>query len=424
MMRLSMIALATALLAWPALAQTGDTAAFADATTTHAPAAPDLHALDAAFGDYDGDGDLDVAVAVEYGVNRLYLNEGKGKLRWAKGALGHVVHDSEHVRAADFDGDGRLDLVFVVEDGAYHQLFLGRAGGRFVEASDRLPERSEGNALAVGDVNGDGRPDIVVGNSAEKGGSARNFLWLNDPRRPGHFIDASADLPTAADDAAQGIALADLDHDGDLDMVVANQTPLNRLLLNDGKGRFTDASGRLDQRVPTETREVHVFDANRDGRPDILFLNLTSNNKGWDKDPQSRLLIQQADGHFRDESAARLPQHRFSSWGAQIIDFDGDGDGASDIVVAAIQVPGFVPEQLRAWRNDGSGRFADVTLAAMPATAVGRSWSMARGDLDGDRRDDLFVGAWGTQARLLLSDKQAVKAAQPAMPRLGQPATP
>ena len=413
-----LIALTAALLAGAAQAQPKPGPAFADATATHVPADAELHALDAVFGDFDGDGDLDVALAVENGANRLYVNEGKGKLRWVKGALGNTVHDNEHVRAADFNRDGLLDLVFVAEDGANHQLFLGRAGGRFEEVSDRLPANSEGNALAVGDVNGDKLPDIVVGNSAENGGVARNFLWLNDPARRGFFLDASANLPTPAGDEAQSIALADFDKDGDLDMVIANQSPTNRLLLNDGKGRFSDATARLERSVPTQTREVQILDANRDGRLDILFFNITSNAGAYDRDPQARLLIQQADGRFRDETKVRQPQHSFSAWGGQVIDFDQDG--ATDIVIGAVQVPGFVPMQLRAWRNDGQGRFTDVTLAAMPNSVIGRNWSMAVGDLDGDKRDDLLVGAWGTQARLLLTDRAPVLAAQ-ARPKLGQP---
>ncbi len=120
--------------------------------------------------------------------------------------------------------------------------------------SDRLPAKSEGNALAVGDVNSDKLPDIVIGNSAEKGGVAHNFLWLNDPRNPGHFIDASKNLPTPAGDEAAKVVLVDIDKDGDLDLAIANRTPTNRLLLNDGRGRFADASARLGKSVPTRTR--------------------------------------------------------------------------------------------------------------------------------------------------------------------------
>lgn len=376
-----------------------DAPMFTDATATALPAAAQLHALDGVFVDVDRDGDLDLAVAVEGDVNRLYLNNGKGRFTWRQGAFGAEAHDSEHVRTADFNGDGWPDLAFVAEDDKAHQLFLGGPGGRFTDASDRLPGRSEGNGLAVGDVNGDGLPDIVIGSSGAAKGDGQELLWLNDRARPGHFIDATAThLPQVRDDT-QGIALADLDDDGDLDMFVANERPPSRLLLNDGRGRFTDASRLLDLKGPMETREAHVFDANGDGRRDILLLNLTSNAQGWEKDPQARLLIN--DGRrFVDETAARLPANRFSSWGGEIVDFDHDGH--PDLLVGAIGVPGFEPMQVRAWRNDGKGRFRDVTATAMPAEISGRAWSMAVGDVNRDGVDDVFIGGWGTQARLLL----------------------
>ncbi len=378
------------------------TTLFTDVTATHVPADAELHALDAALLDADGDGDLDVAVAVENGANRLYLNDGTGKLSRTPGAFGSIAGDNEHVRVADFNGDGHLDVVFVAEDTEQHNLFLGDGKGGFTRASERLPATSQANAVAVGDVNGDGLPDIVVGNTTEgKEGVAQPFLWLNDRARPGWFIDASTSHLPAIDVQAQGIVLADLDGDGDLDMAIASQDPINRLLLNDGGGRFTDVTERLGKQVPTETREVHALDANGDGRLDLVFFNLTSNNRDWDKDPQTRLLINQGNARFKDETRTRLPTHRFSSWGGSVVDFNEDGH--PDLVVSAIDVPGFVPLQVRAWQNDGKGNFSDVTAKVIPAATVGRSWSMARGDLDGDGKQDLFIGGWQSQARLLLS---------------------
>lgn len=384
------------------LAVLGDTSAsassvFVDATATHVPRAPDLHALDAAFVDVDKDGDLDVILAVEGDVNRLYSNDGKARLTWRQGAFGKVAHDTEHVLSADFNRDGVADVMFIAEDDQVHQLFFGDGKGGFADVSERLPARSEGNGFAIGDVNGDGSPDIALGNS---GKGARNFLWLGDPARPGYFIDATQTNLPAVNDATQDIALADLDGDRDLDMVVANEVPPNRLLLNDGRGRFTDASDRMVLPVPLHTREVHVFDATGDGKPDILFLNLTSNAGKRERDPQARLLVNDGRGRFIDDSAKRLPENVFSAWGGMVVDFNDDDH--ADLIVGAIEVPGFEPLQARAYANDGKGYFKDVTADVMPATVVGRSWSMAVGDLNGDGKHDVFIGGWGTQARLLL----------------------
>lgn len=391
-----------------------------DATLPNVPVAPALHATDSVFIDVDHDGDLDVVVSVEHGVNRLYRNDGGGKLTYVPDAFGTRMHDSEHVRAADFNGDGHMDVVFVAEADEYHQLYLGDGKGGFVDASARLPAHSQGNGLAVGDVDGDGLPDIFIGSTGEAGGGkevpAKNLLFLGDPRRPGYFIDASATHLPQANDQTEGAVLADMDGDGDLDLVLASPSQPNRLLVNDGKGRFKDESHRLELKVPMETREVHVLDVNGDGRLDIVFFNITSNNAGWEKDPQTRLLVNDGKGNYRDETAARLPAHTFSSWAGTVVDFNGDG--APDLLVGAIQVPGFVPLQPRTWQNDGKGNFKDVTLSVLPGVTVGRSWSMGRGDLDGDGKDDVFIGGWGTQARLLLSDIEKHRASLPPVPKL------
>jgi hypothetical protein len=249
----------------------------------------------------------------------------------------------------------------------------------------------------VGDVNGDGRPDIVVGNTGDAG---QNLLWLNDPDRPGHFIDATASNLPQENDQTQGIVLADVDNDQDLDMVVGNEVPPNRLLINDGSGRFSDASERLDLPVPLHTRQVLAFDATGDGRSDIVYCNLTSNGGAWEKDPQTRLLVQAEDGRFIDETGPRMPGNNFSTYACTNVDADDDGD--QDLILSTIEIPGFNPLPVRAYANDGRGHFTDVTADVMSDETAGRNWGTDVGDLDGDGMEDLFIGGFGTQARLLL----------------------
>jgi hypothetical protein len=323
-----------------------------------------------------------------------------------------VEHDNEEVELADFNDDGHLDAVFIAEDDGGHEFYLGRGDGSFRDVSDRLPARTIANDVEVGDLNGDGRPDLFVSNTGDYGSEdddqpewrtvQQNFLWLSDPERPGHFQDATDRLPDV-DDASQDAKFGDLDGDGDLDIVVGNEVPPNRLLINEGDGHFSDQSDRLDLPVPLETREVVLFDANGDDALDIVFANLTSNAGPWRKDPQARLLINDGSGHFTDETAQRLPTNVFSSYDAGHLDFDGDGD--QDLVLCAVQIPGFHPLQVRAYRNDGTGHFADVTGTVMPEKTVGRGWDVEVGDVNGDGALDVFIGGWDTQVRLLLGQK-------------------
>jgi len=384
----------------PLRAQKNETAWFNDVTATHVPLDGDEHALDVAFLDVDGDHDLDAILALESEPNRLYLNDGKGKFTWKKDAFAAEKHDSEHVRIADFNKDHIADIIFVAEDDQTHEYYLGKGDGTFTNVSDRLPAKSEANGLDVGDVNGDGLPDVIVGNSGSK---AQDFLWINNPEKPGYFIDRTTDGLPAAEDQTQAVKLADLNGDGSLDMVVGNEVSPNRLLFNDGKGKFTEHPEKLELLVPLHTRDVLMFDANGDGHTDILFVNLTNNGGQWDKDPTARLLINDGKGNFKDETAKRIPAQKLSSYSGTIIDFNHDG--YPDIILSAIKTPPFEAAQVQALQNNGKGIFANVTPQVIPGTTVCRGWGIAVGDVNGDGVLDMMIGGWGSQVRLLLGKR-------------------
>jgi hypothetical protein len=80
---------------------------------------------------------------------------------------------------------------------------------------------------------------------------------------------------------------------------------------------------------------------------------------------------------------------------------DADDDGDQDLILSTIEIPGFSALPARAYANDGSGNFTDVTAEVLPDGVAGRNWGTDVGDLNGDGIEDLFMGGFGTQAHLL-----------------------
>lgn len=287
-----------------------------DLATSGLPTLGGTRNMDAASVDVDRDGDLDIVVAREFLTNVLYLNLGGGVFSNASDArLPRTGFDSEDVAVGDFDGDGDPDLAFAAEDDARLELWLNDGTGRFADASSRLPASGVSNAVVAVDVDRDGDLDLVFGRRGQ------NFLFLNDGA--GNFTDATASHLPPDGATTHDVEAGDVDGDGDPDLVVGN-IGRPRLLLNDGTGRFADATdGRLPATAGNEyTREAELVDLDGDGDLDLYLANVSFGGAN----PQDRILLNDGAGRFTDVTATHRGGDGASTLDAEFVDLDGDGD--------------------------------------------------------------------------------------------------
>ncbi len=355
---------------------------FENVSDTHMPQPPLLvQSKDAKPADVDGDGDLDLLIAHEYRANVLLINDGTGRFaNESSSRLPQLDRDSEDIVTADFDGDGDLDVLFVSEDDEENEFYLNNGDGTFSDERRIIATRGITNGVASADVNNDGRTDIVFGNGRQ------NRLLINDGA--GGFRDETDLRMPIISDVTQDLEFGDVDEDGDLDLLVANEDH-NRLLINDGTGVFSDESkNRLNYRdQPEETREGDFGDVDGDGDLDIVFANVNFRRVG---DPQDRLLINDGNGRYSDETTTRLPASDDYTMDADFVDIDSDGD--LDLVTAGLIVDkGLVAIPYRVYENDGTGVYTDATSKYFDEDIVGVGTDIEAADFNGDNRLDLFL---------------------------------
>jgi hypothetical protein len=192
-----------------------------------------MYTFSCAFGDADGDGDLDLAVACgeSYNTrsekNRIYYNTG-GVLDSLPGWMTQQAGYSYDVTWADCDNDGDLDLVFANERGPNH---IYRNTGTTIETSPIWASTDPSqfaNSLFVADVNNDGWLDLAVSDNNQTGGTGRFKIYLNS----NGTMSSTPFWSSAFSGYGSGIALADIDNDGDRDLVTGGWWQPCRIYLN------------------------------------------------------------------------------------------------------------------------------------------------------------------------------------------------
>lgn len=269
----------------------------------------------AVAGDFDNDGWTDIYVS-NYGKNRLYRNNHDGTFTDVAEKAGVAVDSwSTGSTWGDYDGDGKLDLfvpgyIHVASAGLSTKpasrtshiafctfrgvdvmcgprglkgepdhLFHNNGDGTFTDTSIKAGVADApgyyGLASLFIDVNGDGKPDLLVADD-----STPNYLYIN--KGDGTFEDASfvsgyALNESGAETASMGIAAGDLNHSGNIDIYHTTfSDDYNPLYVNDGHGNFSDVAhqfGIAEATIPFLGWGTSFFDYDNDGWPDLFVVN-------------------------------------------------------------------------------------------------------------------------------------------------------
>jgi hypothetical protein len=278
--------------------------------------------VDLALGDLDQDGDLDVAVANHETLYlTLLLNDGSGGLEPAdQSPLSVDIGPHPHaVLASDLDLDGHLDLLVDDRVGESIIVLHGLGAGAFAQSATRIAVGGDPyRGMALGDLNGDGRSDLVTPNRSEiavvLGTSDTDF---GEPRT------ISADRPFA-------VAIGDLNGDEALDLILATEPGTVRVHRGDGKGFFSSDTW-FEMEMPSGAKGIAVGDFNADGRSDAAIQNFSTSGV---------LILLGAEEEIRTSEVAGGE----NPWGLAVADLNADG--RDDLVVL-----------------DYSGRAARVYLA-------------------------------------------------------------
>ncbi|MEC7752810.1 VCBS repeat-containing protein [Roseivirga sp. UBA1976] len=262
---------------------------------------------------------------------------------------------------------------------------------------------TEGPALAIADVDGDGLEDIYLGGAKDQPAE----LWLQQPN--GQFkrkLAAIFERLQRAEDI--NARFFDADNDGDQDLYVVSGGNeyedgqvfnFDRLYLNDGRGNFQFSPGALN-RIGSQGKALAIADFDGDGDQDV-FVGANVVPGAYGKDPQHFLLINNGRAYFEDQTNQRLqaPTELGMINAAEPIDFDGDGD--IDLVLAG-EWTGITLLQ-----NNGSGQFEKASIPDFVNTQ-GWWFSLHVTDVNNDGLPDIVAGNLGLNTKLKASEERPV----------------
>ncbi len=316
---------------------------------------------------------------------RVFVNRGDGTFRDAtKEVFGRAKGLTRVIKVADVDGSGTQDIVVGTTYGTQSRLYLGDGRGGFTDVTDqRLPKADlSAGDLEIGDVDGDGDLDIVIADWGEgspmRSEGGRVVLWLNDGS--GRFIDATDQMPRTLVRFSWDLELVDVDNDWDLDLATSCKVCSTSLLYtNDGKGRFTDVT---EGRMPafSNNYEFAPIDLDGDGYLDLVTIN---DGPATGAGLTEHVFRNDGSGTFVDMTESWWGEGANTGWDDNVVvGLDVESDGDADFLVGSLDGPD------RLLVNDGTGVLTldeDVFAGSPSAGTLG----LAVADLDGDGRPDV-----------------------------------
>ena len=365
-----------------------------------------------AWGDIDGDGDLDLIVAGSGVFLRVYRNDGDrftdvtAEVGLAKVPSGYSLN------LIDYDNDGWLDLYLSLNgwSGPMRNMLFRNDRGKFVNASKQSGADDPGSGFVSlwGDLDNDGWLDLVIANGVLQDGSVPQIYRNN---RDGTFtnVTKAAGLNEPPQYGAIGIALGDYDKDGRLDILInGRESAPNRLYHNDGNLHFTEVAAKAGILQPRHNGFVcFFFDYNNDGWPDILTTSLApweavtdALKKGYAPAHKnavhpdaSRLFRNNGNGTFTDVTFESRLFYPTGTMGAGVA--DADNDGFVDIYLGTGDPQISRLEANRFFRNNGNGTFSDLTDYVGFARPGNKGHGVAFVDIDEDGDLDIFAQLGG-----------------------------